>query len=89
VWRLDLDWPEDTIKHIERHGISRKEIEKALEGRLYRRRSGSRAVVIGIGFGRFLFVVIGPSKAKPGAGQVVTARPARKAEKALFGRRGK
>lgn len=77
------------MHHIAAHGVTRSQVEAALQGRLYRRRSGNAMRVIGIAEGRCLFIVLRRSRVRPGCAEVATARPASRSEKRLFATRGK
>ena len=84
-----LRWTAKSTIHISRHGLFPGEVEEALQGRIYKRRSGNIVKVIGRSGRGILIVVLTPSTDRPGISEVVTARPATWAEKRLFLRRRK
>lgn len=77
------------LQHIAAHGILKAEVEHAVEGRRYCRKTGGLYTMIGRGPGRTLFIVLAPSTSLAGFVEVVTARPATRMEKRLLARRGK
>lgn len=68
--------------------MTQDDVEAALSMRYYKRRSGRTMIVIGRTADRYLFIVLRPSRVRPGFAEVVTARSATRSEKRLFARRG-
>ena len=84
-----LTWTDGALDHIAKHGISREEVECAIRGPFYSRRSGDVRLVIGRCAGRTLFIVLVESSVVPDTREVASARPAEPSEKRLLARRGK
>ena len=87
--RLPICWTQDSIDHIAEHGLSRQQVDTALAGRLYKRKSGDLLIITGRALPVCLFIVLRPCPHFPGHAEVATARVASDSEKRLFDRRGK
>ena len=85
----NIAWTDEARAHIARHGVSEAEVTCVVWSKSYARRVARRAVLIGRSNGRVLLVVLEKSAVKPGAFEVVTARPASESERNLWLRRGK
>jgi uncharacterized DUF497 family protein len=83
---LALDWDAWNVAHIAKHGVTRTEVEEAIEGDTVARASYKRRwLVLGATHvGRVLAIVIGQSPAQPGLYYVFSARPADRSERRLF-----
>ena len=84
-----LAWTARADAHIARHGVTRIEVEQAIERSFYFRKAGGRRTILGRTASRVLFLVVEDSREVPGFAEVVTARDATLAEKRLLERRGK
>ena len=81
-------WSRRALLKVEGHGISQEEVECALRGPSFTRRSGARLTLIAACGGRTLFIVLEDSELAPGVPALVTARLATTSEEALLARRG-
>jgi len=81
---IEIEWDEDSIAHISRHGVEPEEVEETLEGRyIFRRGRGGTYYVLGRSeSGRHLFVVLG--RKLSGSYRVVTTRDMTSAERRWF-----
>lgn len=85
-----IEWDHKSPDHIRRHNVYPKEVENAVNGRILIRntsRAGGRLrEVIGVSYGRTLFIVL---KLHGHRYRVVTARDATTVERKLYMKRGK
>lgn len=83
--KVVLLWDEGSVEHIARHGIKPVEVEKALKGKKYTRKTTKNGKVyyeiIGDADGRILFIAIGPVE---GGYKVGTAYDAEDRHKKLY-----
>ena len=56
--KLEIIWDEWNKNHIFKHGIRQEEVENALKGDIYVKREEEVHLVIGISFGRIIFIVL-------------------------------
>ena len=83
-----LTWDERAEEHISRHGVRFEEVQQAVLGFRYARRSGSYLLIVGQTLqGRYLAVVLDDEG--DGLWYPVTARQATAAERRLAARRGR
>ncbi len=84
-----IEWDRKSLDHIHRHGVSDKEVENVVNGRILIRNTSRKGEklkeVIGESYGRTLFVVL---KLYGNRYRVITARDATGAEKRLYVKRG-
>ena len=85
-----IEWDRKSLEHIYRHGISEKEVQNAVNGRILIRSTSRKREklkeVVGASHGRILFVVL---KLYGDRYIVITARDATGAEKKLYMKSGK
>ena len=88
--KVVLLWDEGSVEHIARHGIKPVEVEKALKGKKYVRKTAKKGKVyyeiIGDADGRILFIAIGSVK---GGYKLITAYDAEDKHKRLYKSRRK
>ncbi|MBC8521290.1 MAG: BrnT family toxin [Candidatus Syntrophoarchaeum sp.] len=85
--KLEIVWDAWNKKHVLKHGVKKKEVENALKGEIYVKRSGEVYGVIGESSGRILFIVLAErdgNKVYP-----ITARDADEKMKKLYKKRVK
>ncbi len=83
-----LTWDERAEEHIRRHGVTFEEVDQAVSGSRYARRSGPYLLIIGQTLqGRYLAVVLDDEG--DGLWYPVTARQATASERRLAARRGR
>ena len=82
--RLRIHWTPTSVLHIERHGISPKDVHAVITGWYVVTRTGTRRRLIGSTADRILTVIVEPSRLEAGSYEVVTARPSSRREKRLF-----
>jgi uncharacterized DUF497 family protein len=85
--RLRIEWDEDTVDHIARHGVEPEEVEELLTRRhLWHRGRAGRYEALGrSAAGRYLMAVLAPHGAN--VYRVVTARDMTDSERKRFRRR--
>ena len=84
-----LEWDENNIDHIARHGVDPDEVEEALVDKpLIRRGRQGRYLIYGqTTAGRYLFAVVKPLRSA--WARVITARDMTDRERRYYRRRGK
>ncbi|MEA1944955.1 MAG: BrnT family toxin [Euryarchaeota archaeon] len=83
--KLEIIWDEWNKNHILKHGVDKSEVEHALKGAIYVKRSSNVYLAIGESSGRILFIVLaerGGNKVYP-----ITARDADGKMKNLYKKR--
>ncbi|MFH0775656.1 MAG: BrnT family toxin [bacterium] len=84
MYRIEIEWDDESIEHIWFHQVEPKEVEEVLRGKhLFQR--GKRGSCYGLGQtegGRYLFIVL--SKRPSGRFKVVTAREMTETEQRRF-----
>ena len=85
-----LIWDEWNLNHIAKHGVSRNDVEKAVnDNRAVIWKHRGRYVMIASAYGRILFIVLESVQGEKNTYYVVTARDATKSEKRIYRKRGK
>lgn len=85
-----IQWDKDSIKHISKHNITDREVNKAVNGKILMRKISRKGVslveILGEVNGRTLFIVL---KSHENRYKVVTARDVTDSEKGLYKKRRK
>lgn len=81
---IEIEWDEDTLEHIARHGIRKDDIKQVFKERVYLRKRGNEIHIIGRSLDKIIFLILVPEKRK-----LITAREATEEEKRLYTKRGK
>ncbi len=83
-----LAWDSWNLNHIAKHGISRKEVEEAVnDPKSYLKKHRKRLLIIGSAWGRIITVILENTGGKEY--YVVTARDATATEKRIYKRKKK
>jgi len=87
VSRIDLDWDEENVEHIAKHGIEPEEVEAVCRGRhLQERGRQGRYYLLGqTEEGRYLFIVL--ARRRSGSYRVITARAMTESERRRYRRK--
>lgn len=87
MWLRRLQWDDDNVEHIARHGVSPEEAEQAcrLRPKVRRGRCGRYLVLGRTRAGRYLLLVL--TYLGSGEGRVITARDMDSRERALYRRK--
>ena len=85
---ITIEWTEEDVEHIGRHGITPLEVEELLCSKIYRKKRGAYLDLLGkTKSDRILFVVL--ERLEAYRYRIAIARPATSTEKDLYVRRGK
>lgn len=78
-----LDWDDWNLEHIQKHGVSREEVEEVIRfDYAYKESYRNRFLVTGkTRAGRVLSIAVGASPDRPGVYYVFSARPAHRKER--------
>ena len=87
--KFDFEWDDEVIRHIERHGISRSDIDEMFLNRFYWRLHAGGLFIVGRSSDRIITLFLSKGLTKEGKWRVATARRANEWEKRLLWRRGK
>ncbi|WP_290624661.1 BrnT family toxin [Archaeoglobus sp. UBA230] len=88
VKKYSLIWDEWNLNHIAKHGVSKREVEEAVnDERAYIKKHRKRVMVVGSAWGRILVVIL--EKIERNDYYVISARDATNSEKRLYRKRGK
>ena len=90
VKRYSLIWDEWNLNHIAKHGVSRKDVEEAInDNRAVIWKHRRRYVMIASAYGRILFIVLESVQGERNAYYVVTAIDTTKPEERIYKKGGK